>query len=99
MSDQDRLLQIAKELREFASTASGIPSIAGISPITLLDYANQLIRIAARMDDVRGHTVAEVTTWMQGHTDSQDTGAWSIARAIAVFEYAIKRMDQEEDGA
>jgi hypothetical protein len=92
MTDQERLELIAKELRQFASTASGIPSMAGVSPITLLDYANQLVRIAGRMDDVRGRTVEEVVEWIKKHSNVHGI-------AIAIFQHAVRQMDQEEDGA
>jgi hypothetical protein len=82
---------ITDQLRQFASTAHGVPMMANISPITLLDYANQLIRIAGRMDEPKGRTVEEVVTWMK-RNHPRPHGI-----AIAIFEHAANQMDQEED--
>lgn len=91
MTDQERLTSIAGELRQFASTASGIPSMAGISPITLLDYANQLVRIAGRMDEPKGRTVEEAIAWMKKNYPNPN------GLAITIFEHVVDQMDQEED--
>jgi hypothetical protein len=90
MTDQERLMLITDQLRQFASTAHGVPMMANISPITLLDYANQLVRIAGRMDEPKGRTVEEVAAWIKKR--GQPHGI-----AIAIFNHAANQMDQEED--
>jgi hypothetical protein len=53
-TDKARLELIAKELRQFASAAHGIPESVSITGKTLRDYALHLEQIAARMEAQHG---------------------------------------------
>ncbi|WP_315729843.1 hypothetical protein [Bradyrhizobium sp. SZCCHNRI2010] len=41
-------------------------------------------------------TADEVIGWLRANTDRQDAGAANVARAIAIFEDAMRKMGRPE---
>lgn len=41
-------------------------------------------------------TVEEVVAWLRNNTDPQDSGAAQVARAIAIFQEAVQKIDAWE---
>lgn len=39
-------------------------------------------------------TVDEVIAWLRANTDPQDTGAANVARAIAIIQDAVRKMEK-----